>query len=62
MADDDLFVLALVGQRERDADRVADFLREQLLECDPGLDDAVGRQPRLGDSEMERNVGAARAN
>src|SRR5690349_4741475 len=59
MADGDLFVLALVGQRERDADGIAEVLREQFLERDAGLDDPVGRQSRLGHSEMERNVGAA---
>ena len=46
MADGDLLVLALVGQRQRDADGVADLLREQLLEGDARLDDAVGRQTR----------------
>ena len=35
------------------------LLGEQLLEGEPGLDDAVGRQPRLGHAQMERNVGTA---
>ena len=59
VADEDFLVLALVGQRQRDANRVADALREQLLERDPRLDDAVGRQSRLGDAQMQRHVGPA---
>src|SRR5271156_5932229 len=59
MPDDHFLVLALVGQCERDANRVADTLREQLLESYPRLDNPVWRQSRLGHAEMDRYVGPA---
>ena len=53
----DLFALARVGHGERDADRVADAAADELLEGDPRLDDAVGRQARLGHAQVQRHVG-----
>ncbi len=42
------------GSGQRDSHGIADSLREELLEGDAGLDDAVRRQPGLGDAEVER--------
>ena len=54
----DLLVLARVRQREADAQRVADAAREQLLEGDARLDDALGRDAGLGHAEVQRHVRA----
>ena len=46
LADGDLVAFVLEGQRERDADRVADAAGDELLEGDARLDDAVRRHAR----------------
>ena len=48
------------GQGEAHAQGVADAAREELLEGHARLDDALGRDARLGDAEVERHVGARR--
>ena len=59
-ADGDLVALALERKSERDADRVADAARDELLECDARLDHAVRRHARLGHAEMQRHIGTLR--
>ena len=53
----DLLAFAGVGHGERNADRVADPAADELLERDPRLDDAVGRQPGLGHAQVQRHIG-----
>ena len=57
-ADRHLLVLARVGQRQADAQRVADAAREQLLEGHARLEDALRRDAGLGDAEVQRHVGS----
>ena len=49
----DLDLLDRVGG-ERDAERVADAVREQRADADGALDRARERRPRLGDAEVQR--------
>ena len=58
----DLLGFPRIGDRQRHPDGVADAPADELLEGDAGLDDAVRRQSRLGDAEVERNVRPLRAN
>ena len=46
-----------VRQGERHPDGVADAAADELLEGDPGLDDALRGHAGLGDAEVERHVG-----
>ena len=55
-SDRDLVAFALERKCQRDPDRVTDAPRDELLECNPRLDDAVRRHSRLGYAEMERDV------
>ena len=52
----DLFALASVGHRERDADRVADAAADELLEGDARFDDAVRRHAGFGDAQVQRHI------
>src|SRR6185369_3847119 len=54
----DLFGLAVVGNSQGNADRVADAAADKLLEGDAGFDNAVRRQAGFGDAQMQRDVGA----
>ncbi len=56
MSDLDLLVLAIVGQRKRDADGLSDSLGEKLFERDSGLDYSIGRKAGFGDAQMNRHV------
>jgi hypothetical protein len=57
-ADLDLAAFLLERHRQRHPQRVADASREELLERDARLDDAVGRHPGLGHTEVQRHVRA----
>ena len=52
----DFLRLAIVRHGERHADRVADAAADELLERDPRLDDAVGRQAGFGHAQMQRHI------
>ena len=53
-----LVAFALERKRQRNADGVADAARDELFERDARLDHAIRRHARLGDAEVQRNVGA----
>ena len=54
----DLFALAVVGNRQRDSNRVSDPLRNQLLEGNACLDDSIGGKARFSNPQVQRHVGA----
>jgi hypothetical protein len=55
----DLLVFASVRQRERDSDGIPNATGQQFFERQARLDDAVGREARLGDPEVQGHFGTS---